>query len=94
MTPADQTERHTAPALWLVVAALAVASTAAVLDSARTAAAVVVVTLVAAAVARLLGRGRRPEGIAVRSTWVDVTVLLVLAVGITVLMLTPGVAPV
>lgn len=73
--------------------ALAGMTLTAVVAGARTAATVLVVTLVGAAVARLVGRGRHPEGIAVRSTWLDVTVLLLLAVGIGLLMLAPGVAP-
>ena len=94
MTPAppEPVERHTAPALWLVVLALVGMTLTAVADGARTAAAVLVATLVGAAAARLIGRGRRPEGIAVRSTWLDVTVLLLLAVGIGLLTLAPGVA--
>ena len=89
--PTDHAERHTAPALWLVVVALVGAAATAVLDSARAGASVLAALLVVAAVARLIGRGRRPEGIAVRSTWVDVSVLLMLAIGIGVLMLSPGV---
>ena len=89
--PADHGERHTAPALWLAVLAVVGAVLAAWLASARTGAAVLVAALVGAAVARLVGRGRRPEGIAVRSTWVDVVVLLVLAAGVAVLLTTPGV---
>lgn len=95
MTPAppEPVERHTAPALWLVVLALVGTTLTAVAAGARIAAAVLVATLVGAATARLIGRGRRPEGIAVRSTWLDVTVLLLLAGGIGLLMLAPGVAP-
>ena len=89
--PPEAAERHRAPALWLVVAALGAAAVAAAVDGAFTGAAVLVSTLVGAAVARIIGRGRRPEGIAVRSTWVDVTILLGLAAGIGVLMLAPGV---
>lgn len=87
----DAADRHRAPALWLVVLAIVASTVSAVRYGAFTGAAVLVCTLVLAAVARLIGRGRRPEGIAVRSTWIDVTILLGLAAGIGVLMLTPGV---
>ncbi|WP_149204294.1 DUF3017 domain-containing protein [Actinotalea subterranea] len=89
--PPEAPERHRAPALWLVVLALAVATLVTVLVEARTGVVLLAVTLVGAAIARLVGRGRRPEGIAVRSTWVDVTILLVLALGILLLVRTPGV---
>ena len=89
--PPEPAERHRAPALWLVVAAIVLAPFAAWRWGAYEGLAVLVSTLVLAAVARLIGRGRRPEGIAVRSTWLDVVVLLGLALGIGVLMLTPGV---
>lgn len=46
---------------------------------------------VAAAVVRGVLRGRRPPGLAVRSTLTDVTVLLALAVAIGVLSFSPGV---
>lgn len=91
MNPQPEVEHHRAPALWLVVAAIALATGVAVWRGAFDGAAVLVSTLVVAAIARLVGRGRRPEGVAVRSTWVDVTVLLVLAAGIATLMLAPGV---
>lgn len=91
MTHPPEAERHRAPALWLVVLAVLAAAVVAALEGAYTGAAVLVSVLVLAAVARLIGRGRRPEGIAVRSTWVDVTILLGLAAGIGTLMLTPGV---
>lgn len=84
-------ERHTAPALWLVVLCLVAATVTAAVAGARPGAAVLVLTLLGAAVARLVGRGRRPEGIAVRSTWLDVVVLVLLAVGIAALMVSPGV---
>ena len=84
-------ERHRAPALWLVVLGLVAALVLAELEGAFTGLAVLVAVLVAAAVARLVGRGRHPEGIAVRSTWLDVVVLLGLALGISLLMITPGV---
>jgi hypothetical protein len=89
--PPDATERHRAPALWLVVASLAAATLAAVLAGARAGTTVLALTLAVAAVARMAGRGRRPEGIAVRSTWLDVLVLAALAVAVSLLMLTPGV---
>ncbi|MDT0165665.1 DUF3017 domain-containing protein [Actinotalea sp. AC32] len=85
------TERHRAPALWLVTLAIGVACVAAVVEGARSAALVLVATLVGAALARLTRRGREPEGIAVRSTWFDVVVLTGLAVGIFVLQTAPGV---
>ena len=84
-------ERHTAPALWLVVLALVAATVTAAVAGARPGAAALVLTLLGAAAARLIGRGRRPEGIAVRSTWLDVAVLVLLAVGISALMVSPGV---
>lgn len=84
-------ERHTAPALWLVVLCLVLATLTAGIAGARAGATLLAATLAAAAVARLIGRGRRPEGIAVRSTWLDVVVLTTLAAGISVLMLSPGV---
>lgn len=87
------TERHRAPALWLVTAAIAAALVVAMVVGPREAAGVLVVTLAAAAVARAVGRGRRPEGVAVRAAWVDAAVLLVLAAGIAVLALSPGVSP-
>lgn len=91
MTPE---ERHRAPALWVVALAVGTAAGVAVLVDARWAATVLVVTLAGAAVARVTGRGRRPEGIAIRATWVDVLVLVVLAVGIALLSLSPGVTDV
>ncbi len=84
-------ERHRAPALWLVGGAVALAAIAAVVVDARAALAVLVGTLGLAAGARLALRGRRPEGVAVRSTWVDVLVLAVLAIAISVLATAPGV---
>ena len=87
----DPPERHRAPALWIVVAGLLVTVAVAVLEGAAAASTTLSAVLVGAAVARLIGRGRRPEGIAVRSTWVDVLFLLVLAVGVGVLQLAPGV---
>lgn len=52
---------------------------------------VLIGTLALAAVARLIGRGRRPEGIAVRDTWVDLLILGGLAVALA-LLAAPGVA--
>lgn len=84
-------ERHHAPALWLVVALIAAVTAVGTLVDAQLGAALLAATLACAAVARLVLRGRRPEGIAVRSTWADVTVLTALAVGIGVLATSPGV---
>ena len=84
-------ERHRARALWLVVAGIAAATVVGAVRGAFDGLALLVSTLVLAAVARLVGRGRRPEGIAVRSTWLDVVILLTLAVGVGALMLSPGV---
>ncbi|NCT89584.1 hypothetical protein GXB85_01250 [Cellulomonas sp. APG4] len=88
---APEPERHTAPALWVVVLGLVTAVVVAVTVDAGAAAGVLVAVLVGAAVARLIGRGRRPEGIAVRATWVDVLILLGLAIGVGALALAPGV---
>ena len=85
-------ERHRAPALWVVVGGLLVAVGAAYLVGAAEGLEVLVVTLAGAAVARVLRRGRRPEGVAVRSTWQDAAVLLALAAAIATLTLTPGVS--
>ncbi|HEY3436379.1 MAG TPA: DUF3017 domain-containing protein [Actinotalea sp.] len=89
--PGPGTDRHRAPALWLVVAALVVVTVSAVVWGARTGATLLAATLLASAVARLIGRGRRPEGIAVRSTTMDVTVLLFLALAVAILAASPGV---
>lgn len=89
--PPEQADRRRAPALWLVAAAIAAATVVAAVLGAREAATVLCGVLVVAAVARLIGRGRRPAGVAVRATWFDVAVLLVLAAGIGMLMVTPGV---
>ena len=51
---------------------------------------VLIATLVLAATARLIGRGRRPEGIAVRDTWVDLVILGGLGVALA-LLAAPGV---
>lgn len=80
--------RHRAPALWLVMVAIAGATITAVVADADIAAAVLVVTLLCAAAARLIRRGRQPEGLAVRAVWVDVLVLVSLAVGIALLAVT------
>lgn len=82
---------HRAPALWFVAAAVLVACAAAVGLGARAAALVLAATLLAAAVARAVRGGRRPEGLAVRSAWVDVMVLVVLALAIALLQRSPGV---
>jgi hypothetical protein len=85
-------DRHRAPALWVVVGALVAAILVAWFVGALEGLLLLVMTLGGAAVARLLGGGRRPEGVAVRSTWQDVTVLLALALAIVLLAVTPGVA--
>ena len=72
-------ERHRAPALWLVVAALAVAVVVAAVVGAFEGLVLLSLTLAVAGVARAVGRGRRPEGVAVRSTWQDAAVLVALA---------------
>lgn len=89
MTP---DERHRAPALWLVTSAIAASAVVAVRVGPSEAILVLVVTLACAAVARVVGRGRRPEGVAVRTTWVDALVLIALALGIALLATTPGVS--
>lgn len=89
MTP---DERHRAPALWLVTSAIAASAAVAVWVGAFEAIQILVLTLACAAVARVIGRGRRPEGIAVRATWVDALALVALGVGIALLATTPGVS--
>lgn len=84
-------ERHRAPALWLVTAAIVVAVLVTVAGSTHGAIAVVVAALGLSAAARLALRGRRPEGVAVRAVWADVVVLGVLAIGLALLAGTPGV---
>ena len=84
-------ERVHAPALWLVVALVAVVTAVGLLVDAQLGATVLAATLACAATVRLVLRGRRPEGIAVRAAWLDVTVLAALAVGIGLLATTPGV---
>ena len=84
-------ERHRAPALWVVVAGLAAAVAVARVVGAFEGLLLVVVTLGGCAVARVVRRGRQPEGVAVRSTWQDAAVLLVLAAAIAILATTPGV---
>jgi hypothetical protein len=84
-------ERHRAPALWVVVGGIGVAVVVGVAEGARSAAIVLAVTLLGAGLARVAGRGRRPEGVAVRSTWWDAVVLWGLAAGILLLQGTPGV---
>ena len=85
-------ERHRAPALWVVVVGLLAAVGTAYAVGATEGLVVLVVTLTGAAVARLMWRGRRPEGVAVRSTWQDAAVLLALAAAIALLSQTPGVS--
>jgi hypothetical protein len=87
----DVIERHRAPALWVVVGGIVVAAAAGAVEGARSGAIVLAATLLGAGLARVAGRGRRPEGVAVRSTWWDATVLWGLALGILVLQGTPGV---
>ncbi|KGM09499.1 DUF3017 domain-containing protein [Cellulomonas bogoriensis] len=84
-------ERHRAPALWLVVTAIVTAALAARWFGSGTGARVLALALLVAAVARTVGRGRRPEGIAVRSTWVDVLLLVSMGGAIAVLSFSPGV---
>lgn len=85
-------ERHRAPALWVVTAGIGVALGLGVLVGAAAGLLVLAVTLVGAAVARVVRRGRRPEGVAVRSVWLDAVVLLALAAAIAMLAVTPGVS--
>ena len=94
MTPAqpDRPERHRAPALWLVLAAVVATVLTGRFVGAYPAVGVLVGTLALAALARLIGRGRRPEGIAVRATWVDLVILGVLAVALALLAGAPGVS--
>lgn len=82
---------HRAPALWFVAGAVLAACVAAVALGAQAGALVLAATLVAAATARAVRGGRRPEGLAVRSVWADVAVLLLLAAAIALLQSTPGV---
>jgi len=84
-------ERYRAPALWLVVAAIVAVTWVGLVVDVRLATVLLAATLICAGAARLVLRGRRPEGIAVRAAWVDVTVLAALAAGIGVLASTPGV---
>lgn len=78
-------------ALWLVLGAVVLATTVAVVDSVRAGIAVLVATLIGVAAVRGRLRGRRPEGLAIRSVAVDLAVLLAAAVALTVLSTTPGV---
>ena len=89
--PPDRPERHRAPASWLVLAATGATVLTGYFVDAYTAVAILVATLVVAAVARLVGRGRRPEGIAVRATWVDLVILAGLGAALALLMQSPGV---
>jgi hypothetical protein len=77
--------------VWLVPAALAGAAAIAVGLSAELAALTVAWVLLVVAAARWLTRHERREALAVRSWPVDLAVLLVLASGIGVLALSPGV---
>lgn len=87
----EQPDRTRAPALWLVALGIAAATITAAVADARIGGFVLIGVLVSGAVARLVLRGRRPVGLAVRDTWADVVVLTVLAVGIVVLLGSPGV---
>lgn len=87
----EVTERHRAPALWVVVGGIVVATVVGAVEGARSGAIVLGVTLLGAGLARVTRRGRLPEGIAVRSTWWDAVVLWGLGLGILVLQGTPGV---
>ncbi len=78
-------------ALWLVSAALVVTAVLAVTVGASAAAACLATTCALAAVLRGVLRGRRPPGLAVRSTMTDVAVLVVLALAIGALGFGPGV---
>ena len=78
-------------ALRLVSAALAATAVLAVTVGASGAGAFLATTCALAAVVRGALRGRRPPGLAVRSTMTDVTVLVVLALAIGALSFTPGV---
>lgn len=89
--PHEQHDRTRAPALWLVALGIAAATIAAAVSDARVGGFVLIGVLGAGATARLVLRGRRPVGLAVRDTWADVVVLTVLAVGIVVLLGSPGV---
>ncbi|MBC7306538.1 MAG: hypothetical protein H5T80_06325 [Dietzia sp.] len=89
--PGRRPDRHRAPALWVVLGAIAVATVVAVVDGAGPSAVVLGLTALGAGVARVVRRGRAPEGIAVRSTWWDAVVLGGMALGILVLQGTPGV---
>ena len=89
MTPATESSRGLV--LWLVLGAVALACLAAVAHSARAGVAVLVATLVLLAAVRGRLRGRRPEGLAIRATGLDVAMMLAAAVALTVLSTTPGV---
>lgn len=85
-------ERHRAPALWVVATGIAASLGLGLVAGATVGLLALAALLAGAAVARLVRRGRRPEGVAVRSVWQDAVVLLVLAGAIGVLALTPGVS--
>ncbi len=78
-------------ALRLVSVALVVTAVLAVTVGAPVAAASLATTCAMAGIVRAVLRGRRPPGLAVRSTLTDVTVLLVMALAIGLLSLSPGV---
>lgn len=78
-------------AVWLVLGAVVLATAVALVDSVRAGIAVLVATLILVAAVRGRLRGRRPEGLAIRSVPVDLAVLLAAALALTVLSTTPGV---
>lgn len=78
-------------ALWLVLGAVALATVVAVADSVRAGIAVLAATLIVVAAVRGRLRGRRPDGLAIRSVPIDLAVLLTAALALTVLSTTPGV---
>lgn len=86
-------ERHRAPALWVVAGGVVASTGTAYVVGASEGLVVLALTLLGAAVARLLWRGRRPAGVAVRSVWQDAAILLALSAAIATLALTPGVSP-
>ncbi|WP_372595271.1 DUF3017 domain-containing protein [Actinotalea sp.] len=84
-------ERRDAATLRLVGAALVAAAVLALVVGPDVACAALAATCAIAAVLRGVLHGHRPVGLAVRSTMTDVTVMMLLAVGIGVLSLSPGV---
>ncbi len=83
--------RRESRTLWLVSAALVVTGVLALTGEPGLGAAFLAATCAVAAVLRAVLRGRRPRGLAVRSALTDVLVLVVLAVAIGALSLSPGV---